>query len=99
MSVTDIAAFGASNSSTTTAGASNRPDRQLQSVFSAVLEAAGRQGYASAEAVAPDAPLDSRLRDAWSDWSLSERVSGRYASRGADYAAFKQPYGDLLVRA
>lgn len=74
-------------------------DRHVQSVFSDVLAEAGRAGYASASAVETDAPLETSLRNAWDDWSLSERVNGRYASRGEDYAEFKQPFGDLLVRA
>jgi hypothetical protein len=44
--------------------------RRIQSVFSAVLEQAGRDGYASADSVAVDQPLASEVGSSWDDWFL-----------------------------
>lgn len=70
-------------------------DKDLQNVFSEVLQNAGRQGYASAEIVADSAPangvsipgtddtssdpLGVRVQEAWQSWYQTERF-GRYQS-------------------
>jgi len=38
---------------------------ELQSVFSAVLESVGREGYQSAETILPDQTLDQPMQTAW----------------------------------
>ncbi len=64
-------------------------EHQLQSVFSAVLEQAGRQGYASAEPLTPTdplaasdssatpAPLETKLQASWQAW-FDDVSSTRY---------------------
>lgn len=69
----------------------------VQSVFSEVLEEAGRRGYASAEVSESSEPLDDRMQSAWSDWFDFETVNGRY-QREADALQLKQAYGDILQR-
>ncbi|WP_236621384.1 hypothetical protein [Rhodopirellula sallentina] len=51
--------------------------KELQSVFSEVLESVGIAGYETADPITSDAPLDEQIRDAWDGWYQLERV-GRY---------------------
>ncbi|MAT70523.1 MAG: hypothetical protein CMJ58_13480 [Planctomycetaceae bacterium] len=76
------------------------PDRQVQGVFSALLEAAGRSGYASAQS-GRDTPLaDNSAQAAWFDWFAVERGGGRYASEStADAQQLRSGYGEILARA
>lgn len=71
-----------SNEAASTASASNRLDsdstvnldpklqleHSIQNTFSAILASVGREGYASAEAVAPTAPLDDAAVSGWEQW-------------------------------
>lgn len=75
-----------------------RADQVVQDVFSEVLAAAGRGGYASAEAVSDDQPLADQISASWSDWFDGEQRSGRYQGE-ADAESLKQTYGEILVRA
>lgn len=73
--------------------------RQLLGVFSAALEAAGRQGYASAEPrTLGDTLTVDEVRESWSTWFDTERIGGRYAETESA-PALKQQYGELLARA
>lgn len=74
-------------------------DRETQSVFSAVLAAAQREGYASASPRGDTAaPLDQQAATTWQHWFASQRQTGRYQDlEGADQLG--QAYGELLVRA
>ena len=69
-------------------------DHHVQNVFSEVLAAAGREGYASAEPVAEDQPMAEQIIESWSAW-----FDGRCCSRATDAEALKQSYGEILVRA
>ncbi|TWT99900.1 hypothetical protein Pla108_08430 [Botrimarina colliarenosi] len=97
MTVTDIAAFGASSSLGAFGGASNRPDRHVQSAFSAVLEEAGREGYASAKPLASGESVAESAQKALDDWFGSER-NGRYATKES-LEELQQAFGQIVVRA
>ncbi|QDV72364.1 hypothetical protein [Botrimarina mediterranea] len=96
MSVTDIAAFGASTLASAAGAASNQIERQVQSAFSAVLEAAGRQGYASAAPIADGAPVADAAQQAWDDW-FGTRPE-RYASQ-ASPEKLQQGFGAIIGKA
>ena len=70
----------------------------VQDVFSEALAAAGREGYASAEAVSDDGPLSEQIVTSWTDWFDGENLSGRYQNK-ADAEGLKDSYGEILVRA
>lgn len=72
-------------------------DQQVQSVFSEVLEAAGRSGYVSAGELEGDQLTAEDVRDSWSGWFEAERA-GRYAMARRP-EELKQGYGEVLVRA
>lgn len=96
MSVTNLAAFGASTLVSAAGAASNRIERQVQSAFSAVLEAAGRQGYASAAPLSSDASAADSARRAWDDW-FGTRPE-RYASKAAP-ERLQQGFGAIVDKA
>lgn len=96
MSVTDIAAFGASTLVSAAGAASNRIERQVQSAFSAVLEAAGRQGYASATPVSSGESVAGNAQQAWDDW-FGARPE-RYASK-ASPEQLQQGFGAIVGKA
>lgn len=72
-------------------------DHRIQDTFSAVLAAAGREGYASAQAPADQQPLTDSIQTSWDSWFTGE-LSGRY-EQAANPDAMKHAYGDILVRA
>jgi len=72
-------------------------DKQVQAVFSEVLEAAGRSGYASARAAQSEQLTAEEVRASWSGWFDAERT-GRYAT-ARQPEELKQGYGELLGRA
>ncbi len=53
-------------------------EHQLQDVFSAVLEEAGREGYASAQPLSESAPLVDAMGTSWDQW-FNEFSSKRYS--------------------
>lgn len=75
-----------------------RRNHLVQDVFSAVLAEAGRQGYASAEAVTDEQPLEEQITTSWFDWFDGKRQEGLYA-RVTEGEALKQSYGEILLRA
>jgi hypothetical protein len=96
MGVTDIAAFGASSLVSAAGAASNRIERQVQSAFSAVLEAAGRQGYASATPVSGGESVAGNAQQAWDDW-FGTRPE-RYASK-ASPEQLQRGFGAIVGKA
>lgn len=81
-------------------GAAPQPltaDQQVQAVFSDVLEAVGRRGYASAPDAPSDAPLASSVPTAWEDWFDSQRT-GRYA-QVENAKEVRQGFSDIVTRA
>lgn len=72
-------------------------DHHVQAVFSDVLEAVGRAGYASAQEVKENAPLSETITAAWNHWFTTERT-GRYAQT-ENAQQLRQEYGELLVQA
>ncbi|MCM2370272.1 hypothetical protein [Aporhodopirellula aestuarii] len=66
--------------------------QEVQSVFSAVLESVGREGYESAAPTESAVPLEEQIQDAWDGWYQLERI-GRYrhaeapAELGGEFAA------------
>ena len=50
---------------------------QLQNVFTAVLQASGRSGYASAQPLAADSDLPRQIGDSWHEW-FNQFSSTRY---------------------
>lgn len=96
MGVTDIAAFGASTLVSAAGAASKRVERQMQSAFSAVLEAAGRQGYASATPLTGDASVAGSAQQAWDDW-FGTRPE-RYASK-TDPESLQKGFGAIVGKA
>ena len=70
----------------------------VQDVFSEVLAAAGREGYASAEAIPDEQPLTDHIASSWSDWFDGESRHGRYQNE-PNGEELKQAYGEILVRA
>lgn len=74
------------------------PKQVVQDVFSAVLEAAGREGYESAQAISDEEPLAEQIVTSWSDWFDGERTGGRYQNV-SDAELWKQSYGEILQRA
>lgn len=96
MSVTEIAAFSASTLLSAASGVSNHIDRQVQNAFSAVLEAAGRQGYASATPATSGASVADSAQQAWDDW-FGTRPE-RYASQ-ADPGKLQQGFGAIVGKA
>ncbi|TWT85338.1 hypothetical protein Pla123a_01450 [Posidoniimonas polymericola] len=75
-----------------------RRDHEVQAVFSDILEAAGRQGYASAPDSTQDGPLGASATDAWEHWFDSQRVGGRYASV-EKASELRSGYSELIARA
>lgn len=73
-------------------------DKNIQNVFSEVLRAAGRQGYASAEVTESDEPLQSRVQQSWDQWYQTERMGGRYASAEAP-KDLGETFGNVLMKA
>ena len=88
-------------------------DKNIQSVFSEVLQNAGRQGYASAEIAAdpkleaaptneetdqsPGDALGVRVQQSWQSWYQTER-RGRYASPEAP-RNLAESFGGVLTKA
>ena len=73
-------------------------DHRVQDVFSAILAEAGQEGYASAEEVDDQQPMEEQIASSWFDWFDGERQGGRYAQLAeADFV--RQSYGDILLRA
>ena len=70
----------------------------IQDVFSQVLTEAGREGYASAEAVSEEVPMNEQIAASWSSWFDGEHCGGRYQTLD-EFEEMKQSYGGLLVRA
>lgn len=73
-------------------------DHVVQDVFSAVLAEAGREGYASAEAVSEEAPMTDQISASWSSWFDGECRDGRYQDETAA-DSLKQTYGEILLQA
>ena len=73
-------------------------DHVVQDVFSAVLAEAGREGYASAEAVSEEAPMTDQISASWSSWFNGECREGRYRDEAAA-DSLKQAYGEILLQA
>lgn len=73
-------------------------DHEVQSVFSEILAAAGREGYASAKTGSQDQPLVDRVSMSWSSWFDGEFVGGRYQGE-VSAEALKHSYGEILARA
>lgn len=69
----------------------------VQNVFSDVLEAAGRRGYASAQDVEGTQPLEESIQTSWSDWFDVART-GRYET-AENLDQLKQGFGEILSRA
>jgi len=72
-------------------------DRNIQSVFSEVLRAAGRPGYASAEIDEASASLPERIEQSWNQWYKIERLA-RYASPEAP-RDLGETFGNVLREA
>lgn len=72
-------------------------DKDIQSVFSEVLNNAGRAGYVSAEQAETSEPLDVRIEEAWNRWYQTELL-GRYASKEAPQDLGRS-YGEVLSKA
>jgi len=72
-------------------------DQQVQSIFSEILEAAGRSGYASAEKLEGVELTTEDVQDSWSSWFNAE-LSGRYASVNRP-EQLKQAFGEVLAQA
>lgn len=70
---------------------------RVQAVFSDVLEAVGRAGYASAQEVEGDQPLSENVVGAWNQWFATERAA-RYSQAEAP-EQLRQEYGQLLLQA
>lgn len=92
-----IAPTAASNTLATSQSPAVGSTRFLQSVFSEVLAASGREGFASAVAIETDEPLETSLQTAWSSWfdgPPSQRDFG-----DIDPEQLKQGFGEILARA
>ena len=82
---------------------------KLQNTFTAVLAQFGREGYASANPVASDAPLDTSISSSWSEWfdqvgrSAYRELPAPNAKPGIEGMPtsdqLKQDYGQLLLDA
>ncbi|WP_145246384.1 hypothetical protein [Aeoliella mucimassa] len=73
-------------------------ERAAQSVFTAVLESVGRQGYASAEELPDDVVLSQdTVRQAWNDWFSAASLNQSFDKLSRQ--DMKQQFGDLMVRA
>ncbi len=72
------------------AKSANAIEHHLQSVFSAVLEQAGQQGYASAEPVAADLPLEPRFSQAGNLGSTQSQRLDIASSQAATAPAFER---------
>lgn len=72
-------------------------DKNIQSVFTEVLQNAGHSGYASAEIDASTETLGDRVKEAWNDWYRTELL-GRYASKEAP-RDLGERFGDVLAKA
>ncbi|MCG8653158.1 MAG: hypothetical protein MI861_25180 [Pirellulales bacterium] len=72
-------------------------DKNIQSVFSEVLQNAGREGYASAEARQSTEPLEHHIEEAWHRWFQVERT-GRYNNPDLP-DDLGQAYGGVLSKA
>ncbi|TWT88721.1 hypothetical protein Mal64_22090 [Pseudobythopirellula maris] len=72
-------------------------DRHVQSVFSEVLAAVGREGYASAAEVDDEGPLGESLEAAWDGWFNVNQVT-RYSQVDSP-EKLKHDFGEILVRA
>ncbi len=94
----DVEVESASSSGTSALTPRQQRNHRVQDVFSAVLAEIGRQGYASAEAVTDEQPMEEQIATSWFDWFDSERQGGRYAQL-TEADSLKQSYGDILLRA
>ncbi|PHQ33803.1 hypothetical protein [Rhodopirellula bahusiensis] len=72
-------------------------DQNVQSVFSEVLENFGREGYANAEPVSTETPLDSQIQQSWTNWYRVEQL-GRYRGQ-EDAAALGESYAGVMSQA
>lgn len=72
-------------------------DKNIRSVFSEVLENAGRTGYASAEVPETAEPLAPRVRESWDSWYQAE-LTGRYASKETP-SDLGEKFGNVLTKA
>lgn len=72
-------------------------EHQLQAVFSDVLEAAGRVGYASAEDRAGGEPLETSAVNAWDNWFDSQQT--RRYSQVKQPEQLKTGFSDIVARA
>ncbi|GAA4456978.1 hypothetical protein [Novipirellula rosea] len=72
-------------------------EHSLQNVFSEVLAGAGHAGYASAEPLESDEPLQTQIQESWDGWFQLE-LQGRYRTTEAPRELGKQ-YGDLIQNA
>lgn len=71
---------------------------QLQSVFTAVLQQAGRTGYASAEPLAEGAELPAEISRGWHDW-FDQFSASRYSFQaGVDNPSVQVGKGATVVR-
>ncbi|MCC9642775.1 hypothetical protein LOC71_10860 [Rhodopirellula sp. JC740] len=59
-------------------------NQNVQSVFSEVLNQFGRDGYANAEPLSSDVPLESQIEQSWTDWYRVERLGRYQATEDAD---------------
>lgn len=73
-------------------------NHQVRNVFSEILEAAGRRGYASAEPVEGEPLTSEDVQASWASWFEAERSGGRYESAKRP-EELKQGYGEVLARA
>lgn len=69
---------------------------QLQNLFNEILTAAGRPGYASAEAYESENSIQEDIQQDWNDW-FSVANTGNYDDK-VDAQALPGDYGNLLVR-
>ncbi len=72
------------------AKSANAIEHHLQSVFSAVLEQAGQQGYASAEPVAADLPLETAVQSSWQSWFDSVSTTRYSFVAGSDSPSVRE---------
>ncbi len=79
------------------AKSANAIEHQLQGIFSAVLEQAGRDGYASAEPVAADLPLETAMQSSWQSWfdSVSSTRYSFFAGSGSPSVRENKTADDL----
>ncbi len=83
---------------TTNQTLSRERNSTVRDVFSEVLEAVGRRGFASAQEVKDDPSPSERIQATWSDWFDAEQIDGRYTTAKSP-ERLKQGFGELLARA